>query len=196
MKFKSDANIFLFLHKIDLIKEDNRVHDLNVIKSNIEKELEMPLYTTSIYRDLIYSLYDAFCEILSSFSKDTIILKDILDEKIADLSKMMFFMTDQNNSIIVQTMTSDFNTSYINHSHKLIAQLNQTFEDMSTNQINHVIISSTNELNVIMINLGLKKFNLKNLICISESYRANKLILLGGQIRAALNRYLYYNKKD
>jgi Trk K+ transport system NAD-binding subunit len=145
---------------------------------------------------LIYSLYNAFYEILSSYSEETKILKNILDNRIKEISKIMCFITDQNNSIIVQTMSSDFNTLLINYSHKLIAQLNQTFEDMSVNQIDHLIISSGNNLNIILNNLNLQKFNIKNLIAISETLTANKLIWQMGQIRSELNRYLYFKKID
>lgn len=102
----------------------------------------------------------------------------------------MCFITDQNNSIIIQSMSKDFNTSLINHSHKLIAQLNQSFEDMAESKIEHLIISSSNGLNIIMINLTVSRFNIKNLICISENLSSNKLILLGGEIRTELSRSL------
>lgn len=190
------SNLILFLHKIDLIREDNKDKTLREIKNTVENQLQLPIYFTSIYPNLIYSLYNAFYEILSSFSEETITLKTILDEKISDFSKIMCFITNQHNSIIVQTMSTDFNTTLINHSHKLIAQLTQTFEDMSESEINHVIISSPNELNIIMVNLNLKKFNVKNLICITDGINANKLIALGGQIRARLNRYLNLNKTN
>jgi len=179
------------LHKIDLIREENQEKIFREIKNTIENQLQLPIYFTSIYPNLIYSLYNAFYEILSSFSEETITLKTILDEKISDFSKIMCFITNQHNSIIVQTMSTDFNTALINQSHKLIAQLTQSFEDMSESEINHVIISSPNELNIILVNLNLKKFNVKNLICITEGINVNKLIILGGQIRARLNRYLY-----
>ena len=93
-------------------------------------------------------------------------------------------------------MSNDFDTKLINHSHNLIAQINQTFEDMSKPRINHLIISSTDNLNIIMNNLNLMKFGIKNLIGISETLSANKLIWLMGQIRTSLNRYLYFNKTD
>jgi len=188
------SRLIVFFHKIDLIDNDIKEEEINKIRNIVQNQLNLQIYFTSIYPGLIYSLYNAFCEILSSFSEETVSLKNILDEKIEDLSKIMCFVTDQNNSIIVQTMSNDFNTTLINHSHKLIVQLNQTFEDMSENQIDHLIISSANDLNIIMNNLNLKKFNIKNLICISEILSANKLIFLVGQIRTELNRYLYFNK--
>ena len=195
-KNSPECKLILFLHKIDLIRTDNYDDKINEIKNLVQNQLKIPIYFTSIYLNLIFNLYNAFFEILSSFSEETSILKSILDENIKDFSKIMCFITDQNNSIIVQTMSSDFNILLINHSHRLIAQLNQTFEDMTEDQIEHVILSSSNNLNIIMNNLNLSKFNIKNLIVLSEKVSANKLILLVGKMRAGLNRYLYFKKNN
>ena len=191
-----NIKLILFLHKIDLMNNTSKEKDLEDIKHLIEKKLNLPLYFTSIYPNLIYSIYNAFYEILSEFSEETINIKEILDKKIKDLSKVMCYITDRNNSIIVQTMSNDFNTMLINHSHKLIAQLNQSFEDMSEEEIDHLIISSSKKLNIIMNHLELSKFNIKNLITISENLSANKLISLAGQIIASLTIYLYYKIKN
>ena len=92
-------------------------------------------------------------------------------------------------------MSNDFNTSIINHSHKLIAQLNNDFEEMSRDgTINHLILSGSNNINIIMNNLNLSKFGLKNLICLSESQSANKLISLIGEIRLKLKDLYYLNR--
>ena len=93
-------------------------------------------------------------------------------------------------------MSEDFNTVIINYSHKLITQLNKSFEDMVVNdKINHLILSSSNNFNIIMNNLNYHRFGLKNLICLSESLSANKLIWLTGQIRKDLKN-IYYLRKD
>lgn len=188
------SKVILFLHKIDLINQESRENDLESIGKIIKKEFNLPIYYTSIYPDLIYSTYNAFCEILSSFSEESFNLKKILDKNIKNCSKLMCFIIDKNNSIIVQTMTKDFNTLIINHFHKLIVQLNQTFEDISKSEIDHLILSSSKGANIIMDNLRLFKFNIKYLIGISESLGTNKLILLASQIRLDLNNYLYLNK--
>ncbi|MCJ7648551.1 MAG: hypothetical protein MUP85_08055, partial [Candidatus Lokiarchaeota archaeon] len=93
--------------------------------------------------------------------------------------------------------SKDFNFSNINHSHKLIAQITQTFEDMSSNsKIEHLILSGQNNLNLILNNLNLSQFEIKNLICISESLSANKLIWMVGQIRLKMKNLFYFNIKD
>jgi len=189
-----NTKLILFLHKTDLISKESIYDKIMEIRGIIKDNLGLPVYFTSIYPYLIYRLYNAFYEILSDFSEETTVLKTILDKNIEDIPKLMCFITDQYDSIIVQTMANDFNTDLINQSHVLIAQLNQTFEDMTENQIEHVIISSTNNLNIIMKNLKLKKFDIKNLIIISETERVNKLILLTGKIGTRMNQYLYYNK--
>ncbi len=189
------AKLIVFFHKIDLIEIESRREILEEITNIIKKKFDVPIYYTSIYPNLIYSLYNAFYELLSSFSKETGYLKNILDNSIRDFSKTMFFITNLNDSIIVQSMSKDFNTVMINHSHKLITQLNKTFENMVNNdRIEHLILSSFN-FNIIMNSLNYQKFGLKNLICLSETLSANKLIWTIGQIRLKLKNAYYLNKK-
>ncbi|HEC41027.1 hypothetical protein LCGC14_0659520 [marine sediment metagenome] len=190
-----DTKMILFLHKIDQINPSNRESDINDLKNEIQSKFSLPIYFTSIYPDFIYSIYNAFYEILSSFSEEKLKLKNILDNLIKEYSKIMCFITNQNNSIIIQSMSKDFNTFLINHSHKLIAQLNQSFEDMAESKIEHLNISSSNGLNIVMINLTVSRFNIKNLICISENLSSNKLILLGGKTKTELSKYLNLIKK-
>jgi hypothetical protein len=188
--------VILFIHKVDLIDKESRKSILKDITSDIKKRFDIPIYYTSILPELIYSLYNAFYDLLSSSSKENVYLKKILDNILVDHSKTMFFITNQNDCIIVQSMSKDFNTLLINHSHKLITQLNKTFEDMVNNdKINHLILSSSNEINIIMNNLNYHKFGLKNLICISQKLSANKLIWLTGQIRLNLKNLYYLNKR-
>jgi len=185
-----DSKIILFLHKIDQLDPSNRESNIKNIKNEIQNQLNLPIYFTSIYPDFIYSIYNAFYEILSSFSEETFKLKNILDDFLKEYSKIMCFITDHNNSIIIQSMSKDFNTILINHAHTLIAQLNQSFEDMAKSKIEYLIISSSNGLNIIMINLNLSRFNMKNLICTSENLSSNKLILLANELKIELNKHL------
>jgi len=191
-----NSEVILFLHKIDLINEETRELELNSISTTIKEKLDLPIYFTSIYPNLNYRTYNAFYEILSSFSKESLNLKQILDNKIKGFAKLMCFITDLNNSIVVQTMSDDFNTSIVNKTHKLIAQLTISFEDISPKDIDHLTISSPENLNIIMVNPNLSMFNIKNLICISEIDDVNRLIRLMGEIKVALNTYLYVNKVD
>jgi Ras-related GTP-binding protein A/B len=191
------TKLLLFFHKIDLIGKDIDNKIIDEISANIKKNFDLPLYFTSIHPDLIYSLYNAFYEILSISSDENIKLKEILESEIKYFQKTMFFITNTHNSIVVQSMSKDFNTTIINHTHKLVAQLNQTFEDMTkSGNIDHLILSSYDNLNIIMNNTNLLKFSLKYLICISETATANKLIWLVGQIRSKLKDLYYFNKSN
>jgi len=189
-----NARVVLFIHKIDLIGEESRQKILKEITHELKSKFDISVYYTSIYPNLIYSLYNAFYELLSGFSKENIYLKKILDDMIEDFSKTMFFITNENDNIIVQSMSKDFNTIIINHSHKLITQVNKTFENMALNdKIEHLILSSS-IINIIMNRLNYQKFGLKNLICLSESLSANKLIWMIGQIKLKLKNVYYLNK--
>ncbi|MFX1311372.1 MAG: ADP-ribosylation factor-like protein [Promethearchaeota archaeon] len=194
-KHSFSTRLILFFHKIDLIKKETRKKILKEITNQIKSKFDISIYYTSIYPYLIYSLYNAFYELLSSFSKENQYLKNILDNMVKEHSKTMFFITNLNDNIIVQSISHDFNTTIINHSHNLITQLNKTFENMVKNdQIEHLILSSLN-INIIMNSLNYQKFGLKNLICFSETLSANKLIWIIGQIRLKLKKIYYLNKE-
>jgi len=189
------ANLVVFIHKIDLIEKESRKSLLKEITMTLKNQFKTTIYYTSIYPGFIYNLYNAFYDILSIFSKETIFIKRVLDDHLTEFSKTMYFITNKNNSIIAQSMTKDFKTEIINHTHKLVAQLTETFEDMSLrSNIDHLILSSLNNFNLIMNNLNFRKHNLKNLICLSETLGSNKLIWAVGVIRQKLNN-LYYLKK-
>lgn len=183
------SNLIVFMHKIDLISDDKRRLKIKQIKEKITSELNVQVYFTSIYPNLIYNLYNAFYELLSGFSKDTMVIKKLLDERIKDYSKIMCFITNKNHSIVVQTMSEDFNPVLINYSHKLIANLNETFQDMAKKEdIEHVIIAGSENLNIIMNRLKMKTEDFNNLVLISEMDDTNKLIWLTGTIRTELFR--------
>ena len=192
----SDIKLVLFIHKIDLIGKETRRKSLKEITNSIKMKFNLQIYYTSIYPNLIYTLYNAFYELLSGFSKENVLIKEIIDNCLIDLAKTMVFVTNQSDSIIVQAMSKDFNTKIINHSHKLVTQINKTFDDMALkSKIEHLILSSSNSLNLIMNNLNYHKSGLKNLICVSETLSSNKLIWLIGQIRLNLKNLYYFNKR-
>jgi len=191
------ARIIIFIHKIDLINNENRKNILSEITNALKDKFSFSIFYTSIHPEFIFSTYNAFYEILASYSKETFQLKKILDDFANESAKSMFFITNLNNSIIAQSTSNNFNFSNINHAHKLIAQITQSFEDMSSNsKIEHLIISGQNDLNIILNNLNLRQFEIKNLICISETQSANKLILMVGQIRLKIKNLFYFNIKE
>ncbi len=191
------ARIIIFIHKIDLINNENRKNILSEITNALKDKFSFSIFYTSIHPEFIFSTYNAFYEILASYSNETFQLKKILDDFTNESAKSMFFITNQNNSIISQSTSKDFNFSNVNHAHKLIAQITQSFEDMSSNsKIEHLIISGQNDLNIILNNLNLSQFEIKNLICISETLSANKLIWMIGQIRLKIKNLFYFNIKE
>lgn len=190
------AKLVIFVHKIDLIDKQEYNNVIEEMKVHFHKNPNTKIFFTSIHPEWIYNLYNAFYDILSSSSNETLNLMAVLKERLTDTSKTMSFVTNLKDSIIVQSMTNDFNTNIINRSHKFVADLNQNFEEMSQDgRIDHLILSSEDNFNIIMNNLNMTKFGLKYIIIISENLTANKLILLVGQIRLRLKDYYYLNKK-
>ncbi len=191
-----NSKLIIFLHKIDLIENVNRKIVIDDIINYLNKELPCSIYSTSIHPDLIFSTYNAFFEILAHYSLETSQMKKVLDDFIKDAPKSMFFITNRYNSIICQSISEDFDFLVINHFHKLIAQLTENFEEMSkNNNIEHLILSGKNDVNLIMNNLNMEKYAIKNLICISNELSANKLILIVGQIKTKIKDLFYLRIK-
>ncbi len=180
-----NANLTCFCHKIDLIEQNIREQEIREIKSQIK----IPTFFTSIKPELLYRLYEAFHELLTIFSREFGKIKKILDEKLSDFPKSLFFITNKNNNIIVQTSSKDFNFKNINYLHYLTAMLNVTLEKIRANdKIDHLILQTQKHYNIILKYLELSEYDLKNLICISETLNSNKLIWLVGEISLQLNR--------
>ncbi|MHA1725743.1 MAG: GTPase [Promethearchaeota archaeon] len=194
-KLNLKTRLIIFLHKVDLINKESRELETDSIQEEVKNQLGLKIYFTSIYPDLIYSLYNAFYEILSSFSIQTAFLKETIDDIIKDFPKVMCFITNQFNTIVMQTMTPDFPINLINHSHRFIVQLNRTFQDMTDkDEISYLLISGKKNLNIIMDELNITRYNLNNLICISDALNASKLINLAEEIRLKINDIYYLNK--
>lgn len=185
-KLEINTKLIIFCHKIDLIEASERNNKFNEMK----KQIDFPIFFTSIEYDLLYSLYEAFYSILSNFSKENSRIKRLLDEKLKDFPKSMFFITNEHNNIIIQTTSRDFNFTDINYMHYLTALLNLTLEKMRDNdKIDHLILQTQKNYTIIMKNLELIEYDLKNIICISETLNSNKLIWLIGEISVQLNSF-------
>jgi hypothetical protein len=180
----SNAKLILFIHKIDLLKNYGKIVDQEIlnIKQLVKDNLDLPIYLTSVYPEYIYSVYNAFCEILGMLSPESQYLKNLLDDKIKDFSKTMAFITNKDHSIVAQSIIKDFDLRKINHIHKLTAQFNQSFLDMVENDnINYFLMSSYKGLIIIMKHLDLPEFDISKIICVSQTLSNEKLVDLSLQ---------------
>jgi GTPase SAR1 family protein len=177
------GKLLIFFHKTDLIDDKTRDAEINTINSLIK----VPLYSTSIHPKSVYSLYYVFYQILSNFSEKTMILKKIIDKNIEDQNSLMCYITNQKNTIIVQTMTNDFKTTLINQFHQLIAHLTLSWEKIPENEIDYLSISSPNNLRIVMSKFGIS--TLKNLVIISENLTELSLLVLMGNIKLDISKY-------
>ena len=187
------AKIFLYFHKIDLIGQD-LIETINLLKTQITDQLEIPeelrIYFTSLHPNLIYTIYNALSDTLSSFSPDISNLKDIINKNITDLSRTICFVTNQNNNIIIQAMTKDFDTSLIYHLYDKIIQLSQSTEVLLPNKNRFNLIESKSKILGVMIN-NIKEFHhhFKNLIILSENLSNDNLIKIFNKIKLDLSNH-------
>lgn len=166
------AQFLLFFHKVDLLGQKLSIEN-QVLKAQIQNKLNLPedlkIYFTSLHPNLIFNLINAFSEILSNLSTETSKLKNILDIAINQLPKTICFVINQNNNIIVQSKTNDFDSMLINDLQKRIAKVDQSSGNFNEIYNKYQFIDSGPKiLRMLTINIEHLNPNFKQLICISE----------------------------
>ncbi|MFX1258093.1 MAG: GTPase [Promethearchaeota archaeon] len=194
---KFEAKIFLYLHKIDLINQKIR-GKLQILKNQIinllELPVELPIYFTSLHPDLIYSIYNAISDTISSFSSEATNLKALVNKVIKDLSRTACFVTNQNNSILIQAMTKDFDSSLNPHLHEKIYHLNQSSRDLTSKDTNLNVIDARSKILYISIeNINCFNPNFKKAIFVSETLGKKDLITLMDKLKVELNQLFKLN---
>ncbi len=188
------SQLLLFYHKIDLTPKNEWEKEIEKIKESLPIR-NNSIFFTSIFPELIYTLYNAFYQILSNFSEETKNLKEIIDDKIRTLTNTMCFVTNKFNSLVVQGITKDFDINLINNAHVLPCIINQAFEEIyRDDKIEHIIVSSANNLYFIIKSFRTTKFDLKNIVVLSQTLNANKLIWMIGEIKLKFNEYIFHGK--
>ncbi len=192
------SRLILFLHKIDLIsqkiKEKNRIliNNLNVLGELPE---EFPVFFTSLHPEFIFTTYNAFNEILSNLSSETSNLKKILDKRLDNYSTTMCLIVSQNDSVIVQSTTTDFDMRVVFNIHKKLYEVLKYSPDLFKKYKQIVPIDVGPRIfSVTFETLGNLNINLKDLICISEVGQKEKLERLNSEIIAEFENYYNSNK--
>jgi hypothetical protein len=183
----------LILHKIDLIPKIIR-SNVKILTYQIQNIINLPikhsLYFTSIEQEYIYSIHNAFSEILSRFSEKNYSLKKSLDSTIIEFSESICYITDYNNSIIVQSKSNDFNINLIYESYRILYYLSRDNKDVAYNDGKPHLLNIENKiLRTLMIPLEAPKLNLKLLVVATESFEEGLLDNLAKKILVNLNIY-------
>ncbi len=181
-RINKEAKLMIIFHKIDLIPEAIR-NNVKILTYQIQNIVNLPikslLYFTSIAEDYIYSVHNAFSEILSRFSEKTLSLKKTLDASVRDFSKSICYITDYNNGIIVQSKSNDFNINLIYESYRILYHLTQKKKKIIINDGDtHLINIDDKILRMLMAPLDAPNLNLKSLVVVTESFEEGVLYKL------------------
>ena len=173
------ARLILIYHKIDLIPELIK-NNLRLLTHQIQNLINLPIkpdiYFTSIKEEFIYSVHNSFSEILSSFSEKTLKIKKILDEQIKDYSNILCLVIDNQNKVITQSKSQNYNINLIYDSFIMFYQLWEKNEVETYLDNESHLFKTGDKIRIVKISrLNFLKSNLKYLIWISESFNEIKL---------------------
>ncbi|MFW9820357.1 MAG: hypothetical protein ACFFE5_12170 [Candidatus Thorarchaeota archaeon] len=186
-----EAKLILFLHKIDLLITKKIGSMLALIRRQISKQLsfpeELPIYFTSLHPNLIYTIYNAISDTISNFSKETSNLKEIVKEAISGLSKTSCFVSNQDDNLIIQEMTHDFDTSILFYLYEKLYHLSKA-NNFSTTKTS-VISPGAKILNMVIEDINQYHTNFKYIILLSETIGQNSMIKILDELKKKLNQF-------
>lgn len=177
---ENGAKFFLFFHKIDLVYHVNE-ELLSLLKSRVLNQLdlpvELPIYFTSLHPKLIFSIYNAFFDVLGNFSIEILTLKNVVQKILKKLSKTICFITNKDDYIINHIETKDFDVDLIHPLHEKIYNISKSSENLTTIDNVSKIIEVKSKFFYIAID-SISEFhpNFKSAIIISEILNIEKLI--------------------
>lgn len=189
-KYGFESKIILFLHKIDLLITKKTGSMLALIRRQIIKQLnlpeELPIYFTSLHPNLIYTTYNAISDTISNFSEDISILKEIIRKTIKGLPKSSCFVSNQENNIIIQEMSNDFDTSILFYLYEKIYHLSKSNEFTTTKT--SIISPGAKILNMVIEDINKYSNNFKYLILLSETTEQDDMIKILDELKKKLNQ--------
>ncbi len=190
-KHESDAKIILFLHKVDLLIKKKIGSMLALIKRQIIKQLELPeeipIYFTSLHPNLIYTTFNAISNTISIFSKDTSTLKEIIKKLLKNLSKTSFFVSNNDDNLVLQETTTDFDNSLMYYIYEKIYQQAKSSEKITSST---KLVSLGSKLLTMRIeNIGSFHSNFNNLIIFSEVLEKDDMAGIIDELKKELSQY-------
>ncbi|MFX1325832.1 MAG: hypothetical protein ACFE8N_12840 [Promethearchaeota archaeon] len=189
-KHEFGAKIILFLHKIDLVIKKKIGSLLSLIRRQIIKQLdlpdEIPIYFTSLHPNLIYTTYNAISNTVSNFSENTSTIKERIRASLGTSLKTSFFITNQDDYLLMQEMSNDFDANVLYYLYEEIYNKSRSSE---------VILGQ-----VTVVDLGPKLFhllienfdninpNFKYILLFSETLEKGDMIKILDELKKDLNQ--------
>jgi len=190
-KQDTDAKIILFLHKIDLLIHKKIGSMLALIRRQVIKQLnlpeELPIYFTSLHPNLIYTVYNALSDIFSNFSKDSSNLKEIIKTIMNGLSKTICIVSNQNDNLIIQVSSPDFDASTLYYLYEVIHRSSISSEEIISK--NRFINAGSKILYMLEEDISNYHSNFKNITFFSETLEENDLNKLVNKVKEELSQY-------
>ncbi len=187
-KHEFEANIILFLHKIDLIIAKKIGLKLEIIRKQINKFLnlpeKLPFYFTSLHPNLIYTIYNAVSNIIGDFSEEISALKRLIKNSIKDLSKTICLFSNQDDNLIFQEFSNDFDTNLLHNLYERIYKLTK----LNLNSLPPNLITLDSKiLHLVIEDISGFYSDIKNIIILSETLEKNELFIFIDRLKKGIN---------
>lgn len=185
-QISSNAQIFVFCHKIDLIEENHRAEEFSKISDEFKNKFNIPLFFTSIDLQFIHLLYKALLHIMSCLSPLSSLIGKMFSKAIGHSTKTLAMLLNKDSSIINQFVSSDYNFSNGIIIKEYYSKANSVLQKIRDNRIEKVQIIGSNSLNILIKNLIGIHDDIEGLVLVSESFNLKELDELSVKIKQEL----------
>jgi len=166
------------------------------LSSQLEIPEKIKIFFTSIHPELIFSLFNAISEILATLSQETKVMKDILDKFLLNVAQTICIIINTDNSILVQSFTPDFDTKIVYSIQRKLHSFIQSLEiSLEKEYVICFIDCGRKVLRIILGDIHSLDPCLGKLICLSEDFDREKIIMLFQKIRNNLRTIKIANNK-
>ncbi len=178
IKHKFEAKIILFLHKIDLLISDKKIGlKLKIIRKEINKLLNLPeelrVYFTSLHPKILFTIHNALYDTIGNFSEGVLKLKEVISNFICKIPQTICFIFNQNNNLIVQEKSDDFDTALLFYLYERLNNLIKASEEFLLKK--KLISLSSTILHTVIENISGVYSDFKYLMIFSETIKRDEL---------------------
>ncbi len=167
----SNAKIYAFCHKIDLLEGSNqeKANNFLKIKTDLERQFHIKVIFTSIQPELIHTLFRSMQIILNDMSQMGTSIEDFCEDVIRNQNKSAIFLLNDKNTVISQKSTPDLDLDDVSNIIHIVKNQKELLEQSSEfGALDYSVIHTVNDMALIVKSINILKYGVSTVAYLSK----------------------------
>lgn len=148
--------VVIFMHKIDKLTIEEAPFAIAEIREEITKEIELPIYFTSLFPHLLYHSFFAFYDIIHGFSETSSRLRTLLENHIKNYPGAMGLVLNDRHNILAQVFGKKVEMEKLNSIMSCVVGYSSVFKHLFLDDtIKMLSLTTDNEMVIILKHLAI-----------------------------------------